>query len=81
MYELGEGPYSGYYDLGELDGTSAIRIDPEYEPDVKKGIKLIEQYKSLGGYIYIIAGSGSEEGWDPGEVVIQSPTVLAVGEL
>ena len=81
LYELGEGPYSGYFDLGELNGTCAIYIDPEWEPDVDKGIKLIDSYKPLGKYIYIIAGHGCDSGWDYGEVVIHNPTVLAVGEL
>ena len=68
-----DGPYTGYYDGGELDGTCAIKINAD---NIEDALNLISQYD--GAYMHLIAGYDSTIGEDTGEIVIRDAVVLAV---
>lgn len=70
-----EGPYAGFYDGGELDGTCSIGID-EYDEveDIIKKIKLVSEY--IAAHLYLIAGDWAEGGNDPEESIIRNAVVL-----
>ena len=64
-----DGPYAGYYDGGELDGTCAVMINAD---NIEDALELISQY------LHLIAGYDSTIGEDTGEIVIRDAVVLAV---
>lgn len=67
-----EGPYEGFYDAGELDGTCAVEVTID---NIEDALKIVRQY--LGSHIYLIAGNAGEGGNDIGEVIIRNAEVLA----
>lgn len=72
MYPRGTGIYAGYYDAGEIDGTSAIAVESD---TIDRAIKALSTYN--GNYIHLIAGDSVIDGVDAGEYTIKSATVLA----
>ena len=72
MYPEGEGPYSGFYDAGELDGTSTVWV--ENVEDIAKALG--ERYE--GRYVYLVGGDNRGGGNDPGELLIDNAKVLSV---
>ncbi|MBR3454646.1 MAG: hypothetical protein IKH26_04910 [Bacteroidaceae bacterium] len=72
MYPEGEGPYSGFYDAGELDGTSTVWV--ENAEDIAKALG--ERYD--GRYVYLVGGDNRGGGNDPGELLIDNAKVLSV---
>lgn len=67
-----EGPYAGFYDAGELDGTCALKIS---EDTVEE---MIGRVKTYGKKIYLIGGDSMEYGYDDGEIIIRGAEVIAV---
>lgn len=80
------GRYKGFYDAGELDGTSAIEfhfeLDEPDDPNNLKSLKTAIQEVSMyfGKYIHIIAGNDCKSGNDIGEIIIRDAIVLAAFE-
>ena len=72
LYPDGEGPYSGFYDAGELDGTSTLLIGNK--ADIEKALS--KPY--AGNYVYLVAGDYNGEGRDAGEVLIGNAKVFSV---
>lgn len=70
VYPEGIGPYSGYYDAGELNGTCAVEIN---EDNIEEALNLISAYC---GDLYLIAGNSCEYGVDDGEIIIRNAVVL-----
>lgn len=66
-----DGIYAGYYDAGELNGTSSIYVD---ERSIDSAIERIGHYD--GKYIYLIGGDKSEGGNDLDESIIENAVVL-----
>lgn len=66
-----EGPYAGFYDAGELDGTCALRVS---EDNVEE---MIAKVKAYGRKIYLIGGDSMEYGYDVGEIIIREAEVIA----
>lgn len=71
VYPEGEGIYEGYYDAGELDGTSCIKVTAE---NIEWALDTIKQY--MGEHIYLIAGDGCQSGNDIDEIIISNATVI-----
>lgn len=74
-----EGPYEGYYDAGELDGTCAIKVGaylPEETTDKEILYSLGETVKYDGEYLYLIGGNNSQDGNDELEIIIEDAIVL-----
>lgn len=75
MYPLiEEGIYKDFYDGGELDGTCAIKFDPNNDASIQNAIKEVLAYG--GKYIHVIAGDCAEGGNDIGEIIIRNAEVL-----
>ena len=70
---IDDGPYAGYYDGGEMDGTCAVMINAD---NITDALEIISQYD--GAYMHLIAGYDSTMGEDPGEIVISDAIVIAV---
>lgn len=68
---ISEGPYSGFYDAGELDGTCALEIS---ENNIEK---MLEAVKNYGEKIYLIGGNSMECGNDEDEIIIRNAKVIA----
>ena len=79
IYPEGEGYYTGYYDAGELDGTSTVGIDIDaydIETAVRKALKLTKQYETDDGlYLYVVSGDYGTGGNDINESIIKNATV------
>lgn len=71
-----EGPYKGFYDGGELDGTCSIGIN-EYDDDedIITKINLVSEY--IADHLYLIAGKRAQVGNDREELIIENAVVLA----
>lgn len=69
-----ENPYYGYYDAGELDGTCAIKFDPEDESSIMNALETMKMYSGMN--LYIIAGDSVEYGNDDGEIIIREAEVI-----
>lgn len=69
---ISEGPYAGFYDGGELDGTCALGVS---ENNIEE---MIEAVKSYGEKIYLIGGNSMEYGNDVDEIIIRDAEVIAV---
>lgn len=79
---LEDGNYAGFYDGGELDGTSGlfieeINIDDEEDTITNKMInETIKKYHPyLGRHIYLISSDVYYGGNDIGEVIMQNAKV------
>lgn len=68
---ISEGPYAGFYDGGELDGTCALEVS---ENNIEE---MIEAVKSYGEKIYLIGGNSMEYGNDEDEIIIRNAKVIA----
>lgn len=69
-----ESPYYGYYDAGELDGTCAVKFNPDSEEDIQDALEVAKMYS--GKNLYIIAGDSIEHGNDDGEIIIREAEVI-----
>lgn len=78
LYPDGEGIYSGFYDAGELDGTCAIKFDPEDDESIRKALESVDDYP--GKYITLIAGDSAVGGNDLDEIIIDEAVVPAAKE-
>ena len=67
-----EGPYAGFYDAGELDGTCALKVS---EDNIEDAITKAEAY---GKKFYLIGGDAMEYGYDDGEIIIKEAEVIAI---
>mgnify|MGYP000048076851 FL=1 len=67
-----EGPYAGFYDAGELDGTCALKVS---EDNIEGAIAKAEAY---GKKFYLIGGDAMEYGYDDGEIIIKEAEVIAI---
>lgn len=80
LYQYMEnGPYEGYYDAGELDGTCAIKVGgylPEETTEQEILHSLEETIKYDGKYLYLIGGNNSQDGNDELETIIEDAIVL-----
>lgn len=72
-----EGPYEGYYDAGELNGTCAIKFDPEDDSSICAALETVSMY--FPKYIHVLGGDSANSGNDRDEIIISDATVLAVG--
>ena len=68
-----EGPYAGFYDAGELDGTCAVEVT---ESTIEEAMNSVKAYS--GKHLYLVGGYYAECGNDDGEIIIREATVLAV---
>ena len=80
---IDSGLYAGYYDGGELNGTSAIYFDLYDDESIAKAFKTVQQYNTTGTYKYIMILGGYYYEWgnDPGEVVIRDAQVLFIDDI
>lgn len=69
-----ESPYYGFYDAGELDGTCAVKFDPDDENSILAALETVKMYS--GKNLYIIAGNSMEYGNDEGEIIIREAEVI-----
>ena len=69
---ISEGPYAGFFDGGELDGTCALAIS-EYNIE-----EMLEAVKNYGKKFYLIGGKTIEYGNDEDEIIIRNAEVIAV---
>ena len=70
-----EGPYAGFYDGGELDGTSSIGINYYDEiEDIIQKIELVSEY--IADHLYLIAGYYAGAGNDREELIISNAVVI-----
>lgn len=68
---ISEGPYTGFYDGGELDGTCALEVS---ESNIEE---MIERVTSYGNKYYLIGGNSMEYGNDDDEIIINDAEVIA----
>ena len=68
---ISEGPYTGFYDGGELDGTCALEVS---ESNIEE---MIERVTSYGNKYYLIGGNSMEYGKDDDEIIINDAEVIA----
>lgn len=73
-----ESPYYGFYDAGELDGTCAVKFDPNNENSIRSALDTVKMYS--GKNLYIIAGNSMEYGNDEDEIIIGGAEVLSLVE-
>lgn len=71
-----DGPYKGFYDAGELDGTCTIGFDPDDEGFIAKAIDSVKAY--FGDCVHILGGDYARVGEDAGELIIKGAEVLAL---
>lgn len=67
-----EGPYTGFYDGGELDGTCALAVS---ESNIEE---MLEAVKNYGEKTYLIGGNVMQYGNDKDEIIIKNAEVIAV---
>lgn len=67
-----DGPYAGFYDGGELNGTCALGIT---ENNIEE---MLEAVKNYGEKFYLIGGKTIEYGYDEDEIIIKNAEVIAV---
>ena len=75
IYKRGVGIYADFFDLGELSGTSAIRIDPDDSGSIQAAIDRIKIY--YGHRAHLIGGNSAESGQDVGEIIIADAVCIA----
>lgn len=68
-----EGIYKGFYDAGELNGTSAICVNINL---IEESLEIADSYD--GKYLYLIAGNNYSDGNDVGEIIIEDAKVVKV---
>lgn len=69
------GIYAGYYDAGELNGTSAIAVSSEdTAEDIRKKLDDMKIYH--GKNLYLIAGNSFSCGYDSSEIIVEDATVI-----
>ena len=68
-----EGIYKGFYDAGELNGTSAIYVNIN---SIEESLEMADSYD--GKYLYLIAGNNYSDGNDVGEIIIEDAKVVKV---
>ena len=66
-----EGIYKGFYDAGELNGTSTICVNIN---SIEESLNLVNSYD--GKYLYLVAGDNYSYGNDIGEVIIENAKVI-----
>mgnify|MGYP000851674368 CR=1 FL=1 len=70
-----KGIYKGYYDAGELNGTSAIRVSTDdTENDIVKMVEEMSIY--AGNNLYLIAGNSFEDGTDNSEIIMEDARII-----
>lgn len=69
---VSDGPYAGFYDAGELNGTCALRISAN---NIEEMLKRVMSY---GSKYYLISGNSMEYGYDEDEIIIKNAEVIAV---
>ena len=69
-----ESPYYDFYDGGELDGTCAVKFNPDDEKSIARALKNVKIYN--GSNLYVIAGKSVEYGNDEDEILIEDAEVL-----
>lgn len=69
---ISDGPYTGFYDGGELDGTCALEVS---ENNIEE---IIEVVKSYGEKTYLIGGNTMQYGNDKDEIIIRNAEVIAI---
>ena len=69
---ISDGPYTGFYDGGELDGTCALEVS---ENNIEE---MIEAVKSYGEKTYLIGGNTMQYGNDKDEIIIRNAEVIAI---
>ena len=69
-----DGPYSGFYDAGELNGTCAVKFDPYDDDSIQSAIDTVSSY--CGDRVYIIAGDDAYNGNDVDEIIIEDAEVI-----
>ena len=69
---ISDGPYTGFYDGGELDGTCALEVS---ENNIEE---MIEAVKSYGEKTYLIGGNVMQYVNDKDEIIIRDAEVIAV---
>lgn len=69
---ISEGPYAGFYDGGELDGTCALSVS---ENNIEEMLKAVKNY---GEKTYLIGGNVMQYGNDKDEIIIRNAEVIAV---
>ena len=74
MVEDHDSPHYGYYDAGELNGTCAVKFDPDNENSIRNALETVKKYS--GKNLYIIAGDSIEYGNDDGEIIIKDAEVI-----
>ena len=73
-----ESPYYDFYDGGELDGTCAVKFNPDNENNIRAALESVKMYS--GRNLYIIAGNSVEYGNDEGEIIIGEAEIIAKEE-
>ena len=73
-----DSPYYGFYDAGELDGTCAVKFNPDDESSIRAALETVKMYS--GKNLYIIAGDLVEYGNDDGEIIIREAEVVGKEE-
>lgn len=68
-----EGIYAGYYDAGELDGTSTIWVR---EDNIEEMLEETKMY--LGDHLYLVGGDDGSMGNDINEEIIKEAQVVEV---
>lgn len=68
-----EGVYKGFYDAGELNGTSTIYVNIN---SIEESLNLVNSYD--GKYLYLVAGGNYSYGNDVGEIIIEDAKVVKV---
>lgn len=74
---MDDGPYAGFYDAGELNGTCVIKFDPEDDESIRRALDMVNVY--YGNNIHVLAGDSMEYGNDMGEIIIADAVVLLNG--
>ena len=69
---ISDGPYTGFYDGGELDGTCALEAS---ESNIEERLEAVRNY---GERIYLIGGNSMEYGNDEDEIIIRNAEVIAI---
>lgn len=69
---ISDGPYTGFYDGGELDGTCALETS---ENNIKERLEAVRNY---GERIYLIGGNSMEYGNDEDEIIIRNAKVITI---
>lgn len=73
---IADGPYKGFYDGGELNGTCAIYADDKC---IEQAIDTVKTYD--GRYMYLIAGNDYSQGNDQNEIIVKNAKVLMAVEV